>query len=377
MSIQIKKIELGGDLKDFLDVVDRIYAGDEKYVRPLDLDIKSRFQKKNPFWLHARGVAFVAYKHGLPVGRLSAQVDAAWNERYREKTGFFGFIDTVDDPEVARELLGAAEAWVKSQGMERILGPMSLSSNEEMGCLVDGFNTPPMVLMPHHRAYQGKLIELAGYSKEKDTFAWKYVVGPLPRRAQQASDAIKALPEVTARHLDKSQIDREVALVMDIFNDAWSENWGFVPLTRPELKKLGEDLKLIVRPELTYIVSVDGEPAAFAIALPNVNEHLKYLNGKLLPTGALSLIWGLKVKGTKTARLALLGVRKKFRTSKKYGALSTFLYAELAKSGQRIGVHWGELSWTLEENTPVNLGIKLMGGKVYKTYRIYGKSLIG
>jgi len=152
-------------------------------------------------------------------------------------------------------------------------------------------------------------------------------------------------------------------------------NWGFVPLTRAELKKLGEDFKLILEPKLTFLVSIDGEPAAFAIAIPNINEHLRYLSGKLLPTGALQLLWGLKVKGTRTARLALLGVRKKFRNTKKYGALSTFMYAEMSKSGQRLGIDWGELSWTLEDNAPVNLGIKMMGGTVYKTYRIYKKPL--
>jgi hypothetical protein len=229
--------------------------------------------------------------------------------------------------------------------------------------------------MPHHRPYQGRLVEGAGYAKEKDVFAWRYIVGPLPPRAQRASDAIKALPEVTCRHIDKSKIEREIELVMEIFNDAWAENWGFVPLTRPELKKMAEEFRLILVPELTLIVSVDGEPAAFAIAVPNLNEHLGNLSGKLFPTGAISLLWGLKVKGTKTARLALLGVRKKFRNMKKYGALSTFMYGELAKSGQRLAIDWGELSWTLEDNAPVNLGIKLMGGTVYKTYRVYKKEL--
>lgn len=233
-----------------------------------------------------------------------------------------------------------------------------------------------MVFMPHHRPYQGTLIEGAGYAKKKDVFAWRYVVGSLPPRAQKASETIRALPEVTARHVDKRNIEREIGLVMDIFNDAWAEHWGFVPLTRPELKKMAEDFKLILEPELTLIVSIDGEPAAFAVAIPNLNEPLAKLSGKLLPTGAISLLWDLKVKGTKTARLALLGVRKKFRNVKKYGALSTFMYAELAKAGQRLGIEWGELSWTLEDNTPVNLGIKLMGGTVYKTYRVYHKELV-
>jgi hypothetical protein len=376
VSIQIRKTDLGGEIKDFLSVVDLVYAQDPNYVRPLDFDIKGRLSPKNPFWLHAEGVIFTAYRDGAPAGRITAQIDRSWNDRYGGKSGFFGFLDTIEDQAVCSALLRAAEDYCRQKGMTDILGPMSLNSNEEMGCLIDGFDRPPMVFMPHHRSYQGKLIEGDGYTKEKDVFAWRYVVGALPARTQKANDAIRALPEVTARHVDKSKIEREIELVMEIFNDAWSEHWGFVPLAKPELKKLADDFKLILVPELTLIVSIDGEPAAFAIAVPNLNEHLRNLSGKLLPTGIVSLLWGLKVKGTKTARLALLGVRKKFRGTKKYGALSTFMYAELAKSGQRLGIDWGELSWTLEDNTPVNLAIKMMGGTVYKTYRVYKKALV-
>lgn len=375
MTIEVRDVPLGGDLGAFLDVVDRVYAGDPCYVRALDLDIKSRLSKKNPFFEHADGVSFVAYQNGLPVGRATAQVDDAFNERHQQKTGFFGFFDTVGSQAVATALLDHAAAWLRARGMTKMLGPFSLSTNEEIGCLVDGFGTPPMVLMPHHRRYQGALIEGAGLRKAKDLYAWRYVVGPLPPRAQKGYEMIKELPEVTARHLDRKHFAREIELVMDIFNDAWSENWGYVPLTRAELTKLKDDLSLILEPRLTYVVEIDGEPAAFAIALPNVNEHIQGLGGKLWPTGALKLLFGIKVSGTRTARLALLGVRKKFRNMKKYGGLSTFLYAELSKSGQRLGIEWGELSWTLEDNAPVNLGIKMMGGKIYKTYRVYERAL--
>jgi hypothetical protein len=375
VSIEIKNRALGQGLQEFLDIADLVYADDPKFVRPLDFELKGRLSKSNPYFEHAEATLFVAYKDGKPVGRASAQIDHAWNERYREKSGFFGFFDTIEDQEVATALLRAAENYLRDKGMERIIGPMSLNSNEEMGCLIDGFDTPPMVMMPHHRRYQGALIEGAGYKKLKDVYAWKYVVAPLPRRAKEAYEAIRALPEVTARHIDKSNLSREVELVMDIFNDAWSENWGFVPLSKSELKKLAEDFKLLLVPELTYIVSIDGEPAAFAIAVPNMNEHMADLRGKLFPTGALKLLWRLKVLETTTARLALLGVRKKFRGVKKYGALSTYMYAELTKSGQRLGITWGELSWTLEDNHPVNLAIKFMGGRIYKTYRVYEKPL--
>jgi hypothetical protein len=375
MTITVKDIQLGGDLSDFLSVVDEVYAGDPHYVRPLDLEVSGRLSRKNPFFEHAEGMAFVAYENGLPVGRCTAQVDAAYSERHGEAAGFFGFLDTVDKQEVTTALLERAAAYLRERGMKKMLGPFSISSNDEIGCLVDGFDTPPMIMMPHHRPYQGKLIEGAGLQKAKDLYAWRYVVGPLPRRAQKGYDQIAALPEVSVRNVDKSNLTREIEEVMSIFNDAWSDNWGYVPLSRAELTKLADDLKLILEPRLTLVLSIDGEPAAFAIALPNLNEHLKPLAGQLFPTGALSLLYGMKVKGTRTARLALLGVRKKYRTMKRYGGLSTYMYAELAKSGQRLGIDWGELSWTLEDNTPVNLGIKLMGGKIYKTYRIFDKNL--
>jgi hypothetical protein len=345
MTITVKDIQLGGDLSDFLSVVDEVYAGDPHYVRPLDLEVSGRLSRKNPFFEHAEGMAFVAYENGLPVGRCTAQVDAAYSERHGEAAGFFGFLDTVDKQEVTTALLERAAAYLRERGMKKMLGPFSVSSNDEIGCLVDGL------------------------------YAWRYVVGPLPRRAQKGYDQIAALPEVSVRNVDKSNLTREIEEVMSIFNDAWSDNWGYVPLSRAELTKLADDLKLILEPRLTLVLSIDGEPAAFAIALPNLNEHLKPLAGQLFPTGALSLLYGMKVKGTRTARLALLGVRKKYRTMKRYGGLSTYMYAELAKSGQRLGIDWGELSWTLEDNTPVNLGIKLMGGKIYKTYRIFDKNL--
>ncbi len=375
MAIEIREVAIGGDLRDFLDVVDYIYRDDPSFVRPLDFDLKQRLSEKNPFFKHGKGVIFTAYRNGWCVGRCSAQIDHAWNDRYQEKCGFFGFFDTIDDQAVADALLQRATAWLKKEGMTRMIGPMSLNSNEELGCLIEGFDTPPMVMMPHHREYQGGLIENSGLTKCKDLFAWRYVVGELPKRAQKAVDVIEALPEVSARHVDKKNLESEVRLVMDIFNDAWSDNWGFVPLTEPELTKLAEDFKLLLVPELTYIVEIDGEPAAFAIAIPNLNEFIHDLDGKLFPVGFAKLLWRFKVEGGKTARLALLGVRKKFRQTKKYGALSTFMYAKLSRSGARLGIDWGELSWTLEDNAPVNVGIKFMGGKIYKKYRIYERSL--
>jgi hypothetical protein len=375
MSIEIRETALGGDLRDFLNVVDYIYRSDDNYVRPLDFELKQRLSRKNPFFKHAEGTTFTAYKNGWCVGRITAQVDHQHLEVHKDGAGFFGFIDTVDDQEVVEALLQRAGAWLKQRGLEKIRGPMSLNTNEEIGCLIEGFDTPPMVMMPHHLPYQARLIEQAGLEKVKDLYAWRYEVGDIPKRAQRAHDSIAALPEVKARHFDLKKLKSEVRVVMDIFNDAWKDNWGYVPLTEDELAKLAEDFRLLLVPELTCLVEVDGEPAGFAIAIPNLNELIKDLEGRLFPLGLPKLVWRLKVRGANTARLALLGIRGKYRSVRKYAGLSAFMYTRMNEAGARLGIKWGELSYTLEDNGPVNAGIKFMGGKIYKKYRLFERSL--
>lgn len=375
MPLEIRETPIGGKLNDFLNVVDYVYRGDPMYVRPLDMDMKDRLSPKNPFFEHGEGVIFTAHRNGWCVGRATAQIDREHLARYNDDTGFFGFLDTIDDEEVTKSLLDSACKWLKAKGMKRVIGPMSLSINEEMGCLIDGFDTPPMILMQHHRPYQGGLIEKAGFHKIKDAYAWRYHVGNIPERARKAHDDVEALPEVKSRHVDMKNLDADLRVIMDVFNDAWSDNWNFVPFTERELQKMAADLKLIAIPELSYITEVDGEPAAVALALPNLNELIRDMKGKLLPLNLPKLLWRLKVVGPRTARLAILGIRKKHRAQRKYAALSVYLYAKMNAAGKRLGIEWGELSWTLEDNAPVNVAIKMMGGKVYKTYRVYEKSL--
>jgi hypothetical protein len=228
--------------------------------------------------------------------------------------------------------------------------------------------------MQHHRPYQGGLIEKAGFSKLKDAYAWRYVVGDVPPRARRGHDEIEAMPEVKSRHVDMKNLDADLRVIMDVFNDAWSDNWNFVPFTERELQKMGADLKLIAVPELSYITEVNGEAAAVALALPNLNELIQDMKGKLV-FNLPKLLWRLKVVGPRSARLAILGVRKSYRAQRKWAGLSAYLYTKMNAAGKRLGLEWGELSWTLEDNGPVNVGIKMMGGTIYKTYRVYEKSL--
>jgi hypothetical protein len=377
MPVQVR--ELGSDKRrrrDFLDVVDTIYRGDPAYVRPLDMEITGKLDpSKNPFFQHAEGSAWVAYQGDSAVGRITAQIDHEHLRLHKDEAGFFGYLDTIEDAEVAAALLDEAAAWLKSRGMKKIRGPYSLSINEELGCLVDGFSFPPMIMMPHHRPYQAGLIERAGFAKLKDFYAWKYEVGEVPVRAQRAHDEIEALPEISVRLVDPKNVARELDVIIDIFNDAWSDNWGFVPATKTELEKAAKDLELVLMPELTRIVCIDGEPAAVAVGLPNINELIDDFEGKLGPLQIAKLLYRLKVRGPRSGRLYILGIKKKWRNARKYAGLSAYLYVEMNRAAHLLGLRSGELSWTVEDNAPINVGIKLMGGRVYKTYRVFERAL--
>jgi hypothetical protein len=375
-TIEVRQVAPGGSLKDFLDVVSTLYQNDPAFARPLDQDLKDRLNpKKNPFFEHGEGTVFTAHKNGECVGRITASIDRDHLERYHDDTGFFGFLDTTDDPEVSGALLAKAEEWLRARGMKHARGPVSINVNEEMGCLVEGFDTPPFILMPHHRPYQAALIEKAGYAKIKDLYAWRYKVGDLNTRTKKAQEQVRAMPEITTRTISYKDMERDVELIVDIFNDAWSDNWGFVPITLAEVRKMASDFKLFLIPEITRIVSIDGEPAAVAVAVPNLNELVTDLDGKLFPLGIFKLLYRLKVTGAKSGRVLILGIRKKWRNVKKYAALSIYLYAELNESGKKIGMTHGELGWTLEDNGPVNAGIRMMGADPYKRYRVFTKSL--
>jgi hypothetical protein len=378
MPIEIRELKAGDrkTLKDFLDVVDTIYKDSKHYIRPLDFDISDRLDhRKNPFFEHADGTAWVAYKDGRPVGRVTAQIDQEHLRLHRDDAGMFGFLDTTDDAEVTKALLVEAERWVKAKGMKRIRGPMSLSINEDLGCLVEGFDDPPMAMMVYHNPYQGGLIEQAGYGKIKDVYSWKYDVGKVPPRAQKAHDEIAAMPEVKTRQADPKKLVEEMRIIMSIFNDAWSDNWGYVPITEKELVKLGKDMSMIIVPELTRLSYIDGEAAAVSIAIPNLNEAIRDIRGQLFPFGVFKMLWRLKVQGTKTGRLLILGIRKKWRHVRRYAGLSAYLYVEMNHAADLLGMKSGELGWTLEDNAAVNAGIRLMGGRIEKRYRVYEKTL--
>ncbi|MGD8862940.1 MAG: hypothetical protein PVI30_23200 [Myxococcales bacterium] len=376
MAIEIRRHEPGKDLKDFMRMPHRVLADDPNWIAPLDLLIEEQLTPaKNPFFEHADVALFTAWKDGELVGRISAQVDREHLKKHADETGFFGFFDTIDDPEVGKALVQAAADYLRDKGMKQMRGPLSLSINEEVGMLVDGFDYPPMMMCPHHTQYQGAIAEASGLHKAMDLFGWRYVVSDLPKRVLRAHEAVAAMPNVEIRTLDKKHVDRELKLVLEVWDDAWKDNWSHVSMTEAEVKAFVETMKWIIQEDLALIAEIDGEPAAIVFAAPNINEAARDLKGKLLPFGAFKLVWRLFVKNPKTARLILLGVKEKFRVQRQYGYLPMALVYEVKNRGEKLGYEWGELGWTLESNAPVNVMIKAMGGKHYKTYRIYEMDL--
>jgi hypothetical protein len=376
MSIEIKQHQPGRDLKDFIEVAFEVYRDDPAWVPPLHMEITDRLTpKKNPFFEHAEVALFTAWKDGKAVGRISAQIDHEHLRIHKDNAGFFGFFDTVDDQEVASALVAAAEAWLVDRGMTVMRGPFSLSINEETGMLVEGFDSPPTIMSAHHRPYQGALAEGAGLKKVKDCYGWKHQVVPAPPRAQRAWEAINSLPEVQFRSVSPRKLKKEVHDILDVFNDAWQHNWGFVPATDSEAKKMAADLQLILDKELSFFAEIDGQPVAICVCLPNLNEAIFDFKGKLNPATIAKLIWRLKIRRPKWARLMLLGIRTDLRGKKRYAPLAMAVIAELVRRGLKQGYEWAELGWTLEDNGLINAAIRSVGSEIYKRYRLFEKPI--
>ena len=333
--------------------------------------------KHNPYFQHARAAFFLAYKNAVPAGRITAQIDQLHLARHDDATGHFGFIEALDDGEVFSDLLNAAENWLRQQGMKRVIGPVSFSLWDQPGLLVEGFDTPPYVMMAHARPYFAGHIEANGYRKAEDLIAYRY--------GQQApTGTLKSLlsrslrrGDVTLRNIrmDKKHFDEEVAMLLDIINDAWSDNWGFVHMTKAEIDDLAGVLKLLLKPGDVAIAEYQGKPAAFAAIFPNLNEAIRDMNGRLLPFNWVKLLWRMKVNRPRTARMPMMGVRKSFQSTPIGAALALSVIQSVRDFNIAHGVQDSELSWILERNDRVRHVIEMVGGQPYKRYRIYEKPL--
>ena len=377
-TVSVRPVRGREDLKAFLDVPFAIYASDPNWVAPLHVErLEHLDPAKNPYFRHAEVELFLAYRGDRPVGRISAQLCRLRSERYGDGVGQFGFLEAENDPAVFQALFDAAAAWLKQRGATAIQGPFSFSINDETGLLVEGFETPPSVMMGHAPRYYGERLEQLGFAKAKDVIAYDlFATGDVPRALKSAYDKALADDDVTLRPLDKKQLLKELQIVVSIANDAWSDNWGFVPWTEAEMTALANNLKMLVTGDYIAIAEYKGEPAAMAITLPNINDWIAGLDGRLLPFGWAKLAWNLFARPPKSVRMPLMGLRRKYHGTTVGAVLGMAVIARVRNYHVGRGTTRGEASWILEDNMPMRRMIESFGGKPYKTYRIYEK-LIG
>ncbi len=370
--IEILPVGSPAELDRFIKLPARLYAGDPAFVAPLVMERREALSPtKNPYFAHAETQFWLARRDGRDVGRISAQIDRLVTD---PDVGHFGMIVAEDDAEVFAALFAAAEGWLRARGKRRIMGPFNLSINEETGLLIDGFDAPPVMLMGHDPRYAGPRIEALGYAKAKDLIAYMYDIDhELPAAARRKIDSRKATA-LTVRRLDMQRYREEFDTVTAIFNDAWSQNWGFIAFTEAEIAHMAKSLKMLIDPNCVAIVEMNGEAIGFGIALPNLNELIADFGGNLLPFNWIKLMYRLR-RGARTARVPLMGIRRSCSTSFA-GGLAPFLVIDALRKGLRAkGVKQVELSWILEDNRPMRHVIEALGANPYKTYRVYEKTL--
>ena len=337
---------------------------------PLKADLRLLFdRRKNPFFEHAEVDSFLARRGDRVVGRIAAIANRAHNEFHGDRVGFFGFFECEDDPEAAGALFDAAAAWLAPRGFDTMRGPMNFSTNDDCGSLVEGFDTPPTIMMPHNLPYHAGLYAAHGFVKAKDLLAYWMDDKPLPDRLLRGVELVRKKKAVVIRPMDMKNFERDVALIRTIYNDAWEKNWGFVPMTEHEIEHMAKQLKPVVDPELVVFAEIRGEPIAFGLGLPDFNVALKHAGGELYPFGFLALLWWQK--RIHRARVLTLGIRPGYRAS----GVDALLYYELWDRGHKRGYPQGEFSWVLEDNLAMRRPLENMGGVHYKTYRVYDRAL--
>ena len=361
-------------LKQFVKVPWSIYRDDPAWVPPLILERLMALSPKEPVFEHLDWQGWIACRDGVPVGRISAQVDALHLKHHDPGQGFFGMIEGTDDAGVFESLANVAEGWLRERGMTSVLGPLNLNINQEPGLLYDGYEIPSSFLMGHGRPYYHRRLEAAGYRPCQELLAYRME----PNYDEPA--AIRRLrrrlgERLVLRNFNRADKAAELEVLRRIFNDGWSENWGFVPFTQAEFKAIGNLLLMVVPKDFIRIAELDGEPAGFIVVLPNINACIRDLNGRLFPTGWAKLLWRLKVRFPTTVRVPLMGVRKDLHDTVFGPGIAMTLIHGMNAPVLRLGVTSGELSWILEDNAGMRSILERLGGTVTKRYRLYEKSL--
>ncbi len=368
-SVNVIEVESSKHQKDFIMFPFDLYKDEPNWVAPLISERKEFFdKKKNPFYRVAKTKLFLAEKDGKIVGRIATCVNFQHNEFHMEKTGFFGFFDVIDDYEVASKLLKVAMITLKKEGMENMRGPTNFSTNHEIGFLIEGFDEPPTIMNPWNHPYLPKLAEQFGLKKVMDLHAYLIThESPISERQIRIVERIKQRSRITIRCMDYSKYDEEIILINQIYNQAWEHNWGFVPMPKDEFFYMAKHLKQIVDPRMAFIAFVDDEPAAFCLAVPDINQALIKLNGRLFPTGLFKLLWHTKVSNkVDGVRMLTMGVIKKFQKR----GIDNMFFVETYLKGLEFEYKWAELSWILETNELMCRAAENMGAKLHKKYRL-------
>lgn len=369
--IRVEQVISKKKRKKFIDFPWQVYKDDHNWVPPLLVDFKKKInKKKNPFFEHADMDLFLAYKDGKITGRIAAVIDENHNKFHDEKVVFFGLYESFNDLDTANALLNEAAKWGKQRGMEILRGPMNLSMNDECAFLFEGFDSPPAIMMPYNPPYFLELMEKCGLAKVKDLYACKLTRDrQTVAKVREIVEFFKKRTTITIRTVDIKNIREEAEKIRYVYNNSWVDNWGFVPWTEKEMNQTTGTLKQIADPDLVILAEDKGKPVGFAFGLPNYNEVIKKINGRLSPLGLIKfLIYRKKIKGM---RVLVFGILKEYR----FTGLSYLLYSELDKNARKKGYQWGEVSWQLEDNELVNRFVDSIGGKIYKKYRIYEKKI--
>jgi GNAT superfamily N-acetyltransferase len=384
MSLEIERVESKKQLEEFIKVPWMVYKNDPNWVPWLFFERLEFFDKgKNPFFEHAEADYFIARRDGKPVGTIAAVVNHTHNEFHHENSALFGVFELLEDQEAADALLDAACQWALDKGMDKIFGPISLSVWDELGVLIDGYDSPPVILMPYNPPYYVDFLEAAGFTKAMDLLAYnnntfeRMSPGGLPDKLYRVINKVKDRYGLTIRPLNMDDFDNEIERVRTVINNAWVGNWGFVPMSKAQAEQLGEGLKPIIDPRIAFLVEKDGEVVGFSLSLPDVNQVLHKIRpgpGRIrsyIAAGRMLLPMMLKRSKINRIRVALLGVNEEYRAR----GVDALLYYETGKAAAANNYEWAELSWILESNEAINRPIELFESELYKRYRLYEKPL--
>ncbi len=374
-TVHVRPVSGSRDLNAFIKLPFRLHRG-TPWVPPLIRERREFLNRdKNPFFGHAEAEYFLAERDGEAVGRITAQVDERWTEHNGGNDGMFGFFECERDPDTATALLEAASGWLRERGRERMLGPMDFTMNDECGLLIDGFDLEPFVLEPWHPPYYRELIDGLGMTKAMDLLMWRLELGSLKKGDRfhdlihQAAEASASEHGVVVRKMRKRDLEDEVNRFMEVYNAAWDRNWGFVPVTEEEVRFQAKNLKPILDENWAMIAERDGEVVGAALTLPDVNQALRHMNGRLLPLGWLRFL--AHRRRIDRVRVFALGVKPAYQ----HFGVAAALYVRHIETAAKVRQKWGEMGWILEVNEPMNRAMEGMGGEVTKRYRIYERPL--